>query len=152
MAKTISKKNFTAKQESYAEKALRKFPSIKRALESSLLSKVNGGVEAHHYASLGRLLAKTKNYLTQKVEDGTVADLGLIPQYAQDLVTIDYAQNVQNIIGNTQVLLGQADIIYYERLTATTNRGNVSSAPKTLEDVYTVSACEIVPLLAFPSF
>ena len=134
MAKTISKKNFTAKQESYAEKALRKFPSIKRALESSLLSKVNGGVEAHHYASLGRLLAKTKNYLTQKVEDGTVADLGLIPQYAQDLVTIDYAQNVQNIIGNTQVLLGQADIIYYERLTATTNRGNVQSAPKTLED------------------
>lgn len=133
MAKTISKKNFTAKQESYAEKALRKFPSIKRALESSLLSKVNGGVEAHHYASLGRLLAKTKNYLTQKVEDGTVADLGLIPQYAQDLVTIDYAQNVQNIIGNTQVLLGQADIIYYERLTATSTRGNVS-APKTLED------------------
>ena len=115
MKQAISKKSFSAGQESYAEKALRKFPSIKRALESSLLSKVNGGVEAHHYASLGRLLAKTKNYLTQKVEDGTVADLGLIPQYAQDLVTIDYAQNVQNIIGNTQVLLGQADIIYYEK-------------------------------------
>lgn len=134
MAKTQTKANFTAKQESYAEKALRKFPSIKRALESSLMAKVNGGVEAHHYASLGRLLAKTKNYLSQKMEDGTVADLGLVPQYAQDLVTIDYAQNIQNIIGNTQVLLGQADIIYYERLQATTNRGNVSGAPKTLED------------------
>lgn len=134
MAKTISKKSFSAGQESYAEKALRKFPSIKRALESSLMAKVNGGVEAHHYASLGRLLAKTKNYLSQKMEDGTVADLGLVPQYAQDLVTIDYAQNVQNIIGNTQVLLGQADIIYYERVQATTNRGNVSGAPKTLED------------------
>ena len=131
--KTISKKNFSAGQESYAEKALRKFPSIKRALESSLMAKIGGGVEAHHYASLGRLLAKTKNYLSQKMEDGTVADLGLIPQYAQDLVTIDYAQNVQNIIGNTQVLMGQADIIYYERLTATSNRGNVT-APKTLED------------------
>lgn len=133
MSKTISKKSFSAGQESYAEKALRKFPSIKRALESSLMAKVNGGVEAHHYASLGRLLAKTKNYLNQKFEDGTQADLGLIPQYAQDLVTIDYAQNVQNIIGNTQVLMGQADIIYYERVTATTNRGNVA-APKTLED------------------
>lgn len=130
---TISKRNFSARQESYAEKALRKFPSIKRALESSLMAKVGGGVEAHHYASLGRLLAKTKNYLMQKNEDGTIADLGLIPQYAQDLVTIDYAQNVQNIIGNTQVLLGQADIIYYERLTATSTRGNVT-APKTLED------------------
>lgn len=133
MAKTISKKSFSARQESYAEKALRKFPSIKRALESSLMAKCNGGVEAHHYASLGRLLAKTKNYLSQKLEDGTVADLGLIPQYAQDLVTIDYAQNVQNVIGNTQVLLGQADIIYYERVQATTKRGNVT-APKTLED------------------
>ena len=130
----MSKANFSAGQESYAEKALRKFPSIKRALESSLMAKVNGGVEAHHYATLGRLLAKTKNYLSQKFEDGTQADLGLVPQYAQDLVTIDYAQNVQNIIGNTQVLLGQADIVYYERVTATTNRGNVSSAPKTLED------------------
>ena len=133
MKQTISKKSFSAGQESYAEKALRKFPSIKRALESSLMAKIGGGVEAHHYASLGRLLAKTKNYLSQKMEDGTVADLGLIPQYAQDLVTIDYAQNVQNIIGNTQVMMGQADIIYYERLTATTNRGNVT-APKTLED------------------
>lgn len=133
MKQTISKKNFSAGQESYAEKALRKFPSIKRALESSLMAKIGGGVEAHHYATLGRLLAKTKNYLSQKVEDGTVADLGLIPQYAQDLVTIDYAQNVQNIIGNTQVMLGQADIIYYERLTATSTRGNVT-APKTLED------------------
>lgn len=133
MAQTISKKSFSAGQESYAEKALRKFPSIKRALESSLMAKIGGGVEAHHYASLGRLLAKTKNYLSQKMEDGTVADLGLIPQYAQDLVTIDYAQNVQNIIGNTQVMMGQADIIYYERLTATTSRGNVT-APKTLED------------------
>lgn len=130
--KTISKKSFSAGQESYAEKALRKFPSIKRALESSLMAKV-GGVEAHHFASLGRLLAKEKNYLQQKNEDGTIADLGLIPQYAQDLVTIDYAQNIQNIIGNTQVLLGQADIVYYERLTATSTRGNVT-APKTLED------------------
>lgn len=133
MKQAISKKSFSAGQESYAEKALRKFPSIKRALESSLLCKVNGGVEAHHYASLGRLLAKTKNYLAQKFEDGTQADLGLIPQYAQDLVTIDYVQNVQNIIGNTQVLLGQADIIYYEKVTGTTTRGNVT-APKTLED------------------
>jgi hypothetical protein len=133
MTKAISKKNFSAGQESYADKALKKFPSIKRALESSMLAKINGGVEAHHYASLGRLLAKTKNYLSQKHEDGTIADLGLIPQYAQDLVTIDYAQNVQNIIGNTQVMLGQADIIYYERLTATSTRGNVT-APKTLED------------------
>lgn len=140
MAKrSMSKRGFSAKQESYAEKALRKFPSIKRALESSLMAKV-GGVEAHHYASLGRLLAKTKNYLSQKYEDGTIADLGLIPQYAQDLVTIDYAQNVQNIIGNTQVLLGQADIIYYERLTATSTRGNVV-APKTLED--TLKAPEV---------
>lgn len=134
MKQAISKKGFSARQESYAEKALRKFPSIKRTLESSLMAKCNGGIEAHHYATLGRLLAKTKNYLSQKLEDGTVADLGLIPQYAQDLVTIDYAQNVQNIIGNTQVLLGQADIIYYERVQATTKRGNVNPAPKTLED------------------
>ena len=132
--KTISKKGFSARQESFAEKALRKFPSIKRELESSLMAKCNGGVQAHHYASLGRLLAKTKNYLAQKFEDGTQTDLGLIPQYAQDLVTIDYAQNVQNIIGNTQVLLGQADIVYYERVQATTKRGNVDVTPKTLED------------------
>lgn len=131
---TMSKRSFSAGQESYAEKALRKFPSIKRALESSLMAKVGGGVEAHHYATLGRMLAKTKNYLSQKFEDGTQADLGLIPQYAQDLVTIDYAQNVQNVIGNTQVMLGQADIIYYERVMGTTKRGNVDPAPKTLED------------------
>ena len=80
----MSKASFSAGQESYAEKALRKFPSIKRALESSLMAKVNGGVEAHHYATLGRLLAKTKNYLSQKFEDGTQADLGLVTQYAQD--------------------------------------------------------------------
>lgn len=133
MKNQISKRSFSAGQESYADKAIRKFPAIKRALETSLMAKCNGGVEAHHYASLGRLLAKTKNYLSQKMEDGTMADLGLIPQYAQDLVTIDYAQNVQNIIGNTQVLMGQADIIYYERVQATTTRGNVA-APKTLED------------------
>lgn len=132
MNKAVSKKSFSAVQESYADKAQKKFPSIKRALESSLLAKA-GGIEAHHYASLGRLLAKTKNYLSQKYEDGTIADLGLIPQYAQDLVTIDYAQNIQNIIGNTQVMLGQADIIYYERLTAKTTRGNVT-APKTLDN------------------
>lgn len=130
----MSKRSFSAGQESYAEKALRKFPSIKRALESSLMAKVGGGVEAHNYATLGRLLAKTKNYLSQKYEDGTQADLGLIPQYAQDLVTIDYAQNVANIIGNTQVLMGQADIIYYERVQGKTTRGNVNPAPKTLED------------------
>ena len=131
---TMSKRSFSARQESYAEKALRKFPSIKRALESSLMAKVGGGVEAHNYATLGRLLAKTKNYLSQKYEDGTQTDLGLIPQYAQDLVTIDYAQNVANIIGNTQVLMGQADIVYYERVMGTTKRGNVDPAPKTLED------------------
>lgn len=138
---TMSKRSFSAGQESYAEKALRKFPSIKRALESSLMAKVGGGVEAHHYATLGRMLAKTKNYLSQKFEDGTQADLGLIPQYAQDLVTIDYAQNVQNVIGNTQVMLGQADIIYYERVMGTTTRGNVNPAPKTLED--TLKAPEV---------
>ena len=61
---TMSKRSFSAGQESDAEKALRKFPSIKRALESSLMAKVGGGVEAHHYATLGRMLAKSKNYLS----------------------------------------------------------------------------------------
>ena len=41
---TMSKRSFSAGQESYAEKALRKFPSIKRALDSSLMAKVGGGV------------------------------------------------------------------------------------------------------------
>jgi hypothetical protein len=128
------------KNERFAEQYYKKYKPFMQKMEKSALS-VATSLQPHHYTQLGRMLKTTEKYIAMKESDGSIADLGLVPQVALDVVTANFTSSILNIVCSTQQLPDQTGIIYFEQTRATTTRGNVTAgqtllSPFKAPDVY----------------
>lgn len=127
MGKQSTAQLMVDRQERLAEKYQKRYKGYMSVMENDSALSRSCSLQPHHYAQLGMMLDKTKNYMKLKEADGTLADLGRVPQVALDVVTVTFASSALAILANVQQLPDQTGLIYYEQTRATTTRGNVTS-------------------------
>lgn len=127
MGKQSKAQMIVDRQERLAEKYQKKYKGYMSVMENNSALSRSCSLQPHHYAQLGMMLDKTRNYMKLKEADGTLADLGRVPQVALDVVTVTFASSALAILANVQQLPDQTGLIYYEQTRATTTRGNVTA-------------------------
>lgn len=110
-----------------ADRYGRKYRNYMRILEnSSLLSKFRP-ITAMDYWALGKMLDKVDEHIKLCEADGSVADLGMLPRIARDVVTISYGISPISLIASVQPQDEEIAIVYYKAAKAMTTSGNLAA-------------------------
>lgn len=97
------------------------------ALESkSPLAKVRPITQYDIYA-VGKQLEAFEDYKHMCEEDGTLAQLGKIPDVAFDVITVAYGSSPMSVMASTQPIEEERGSVYFKELVAQTTRGNVTA-------------------------
>lgn len=109
-----------------AEKYLHAYRDQIEMLESkSAISKVRAVTPYDIYA-LGKQLESFDIYRSLCEEDGTLSQLGRIPDVAFDVLTIAYSASPISVIASVQPIDEEKGIVYYKNVVATSTRGNIN--------------------------
>jgi len=79
------------------------------------------------YRALGKMLESVDEMVKMCENMGTVADLGILPKIARDVVTIVYGTSPLPIIASIQPLDEEVGLVYYKRVKAVSGGGNISA-------------------------
>jgi hypothetical protein len=90
---------------------------------------------AWDYRALGKMLESVDDLVAMCEANGSVADLGILPRIARDVVTIMYGVSPIPLIASVQPIEEELGLIYYKRVKAVTGGGNIT-AGDTLVSVY----------------
>jgi len=113
--------------EEQADRLSRKYKRYMDNLEKySLISKVRP-ITAFDRWALGKMLENTDALIRMCEANGTVADLGLIPRIARDVVTIAYGVSPISIIASVQPQDEEVGIVYYKAVRAVSAGGNLNA-------------------------
>jgi hypothetical protein len=116
-----------ARIERSADSYLTKYRPFIEALESkSLLSKVRS-ITANDVYALGKQLENFEVYRDLCEEDGTLAQLGKIPDVAFDVLTVAYGTSPLSAIASIQPIDEEQGTIYYKNVVAATSKGGVQA-------------------------
>lgn len=100
-------------------------------LESSPLSKTRS-ITAFDYYALGKQLEQFDDYKRMCEEDGSVTQLGTIPNIAHDVIGVTYATSPLAVIASVQPVDEEQGTVYYKNVVAQSTRGNVSAGQSLL--------------------
>lgn len=121
-------------QESGAEEYLKKYRDQVEFLESkSVLSRVKesqGGISAYDIYALGNQLDSWNEYRDMHEAEGTLADLGKLPDMALDVITVAYGTSPLSTLASTQQLDDEQGTVHFKDVVASTTRGNVTAGDK----------------------
>lgn len=110
-----------------AERYMRKFSAQMNILESnSAVSKIRS-IGAYDYYALGKQLEAFEDYRNICEEDGTLAQLGRIPDVAFDVLTVAYGASPISVMASVQPIEEEKGIVYYKNVVATSTRGNIQA-------------------------
>lgn len=113
-----------------AERYLKKFKNQIDMLESrSVLSKVRS-ISSYDVYALGKQLEFFEEYKMLCEEDGTLAQLGKIPDVAFDVITVAYGTSPMGAIASIQPIDEERGTVYFKNVIAQTTRGNVTAGQK----------------------
>ncbi len=113
----------------------RKYKPYMRLMEKSSHWKKFKSPNAWDYRALGKMLESVDDLVKMCEANGTVADLGILPRIAKDVVTIMYGVSPLPLIASVQPIDEELGLIYYKRVKAVTGGGNLS-AGQTIVSVY----------------
>jgi hypothetical protein len=82
---------------------------------------------AWDYRALGKMLEAVDDMIKMHEANGSVADLGVLPRIARDVVTIMYGVSPLPLIASVQPIDEELGLIYYKRVKAVTGGGNISA-------------------------
>jgi hypothetical protein len=112
--------------ENQAEAYLKKYKRQIEFLESeSLISKVRS-VDIHDVYTLGKQLESFEAYKTVCEEDGSIAQLGKIPNIALDVITLTYGVSPVSAIASVQPIDEENGIVYFKNVYSQTKKGNIN--------------------------
>lgn len=115
----IDEQVLRSRLERESERLFRKYKPYMEILESkSLLSKFKK-IDTMDYWALGRMLESVDNMIRICEADGSVADLGLLPRIARDVVTISYGTSPIPLIASVQPQDEEIGIVYYKAVKVT---------------------------------
>lgn len=104
-----------------------KYRPFVEALESkSLLSRVRP-ISASDVYALGKQLENFEVYRDLCEEDGTLAQLGKLPDVAMDVLTVAYGTSPLSAIASIQPIDEEQGTIYYKNIVAATTKGGVTA-------------------------
>lgn len=113
--------------EKEAERFLHTYRDQIEMLESkSAISKVRT-VTPYDIYSLGKQLESFDVYRSLCEEDGTLAQLGRIPDVAFDVLTVAYGASPISVIASVQPIDEEKGTVYYKNVVATSTRGNINA-------------------------
>lgn len=136
---SMSEQMHGVKVEQKADQYLKKYRSHIEAMESkSLISKVRTITPYDVYA-LGHQLESFELYKNMCEEDGTVAQLGKVPDVAFDVISVAYSTSPISIVASVQPIDEELGTVYFKNVIAQTTRGNVTAGnrlvnPRSMED------------------
>lgn len=115
------------KVERRAELYLKKYASQMKILESSKnpIARVRS-VSPYDIYALGHQLNMFEEYVQMCNEEGTIGQLGQIPNIALDVITANYASSPLSVIASVQPIDEEAGTVYFKNVIAGTTRGNVT--------------------------
>lgn len=111
------------KAEREAARYFKKYREQMEALEKSPLAKTKSIGEYDHWA-LGKQLAAFETYKQMCEEDGSIAQLGKIPNIALDVITIAYGASPMAAIASIQPIDEEQGTVYYKKIITQTDRGS----------------------------
>jgi hypothetical protein len=118
-----------AEQRKLVEKYKKKYRTFTEDLDKSPLAKVMpNGVTESQQAGLLLKLAKYENYENWVLNEyGTLSDLGKMPTFARDVITINFGLDPTNVFAGNQELKSSHNLVYFKKTIATSTRGNVTT-------------------------
>lgn len=111
------------KVEKGAEKYFRRYRSQCEALSASPLAKART-LTPYDYYALGKQLENWDRYKEMCTEDGTLANLGKIPNIAYDVITVGYGASPLSVMASTQPIDEEQGMVYFKEVIASTTRGS----------------------------
>ncbi|MEM1813693.1 MAG: hypothetical protein QXE04_00220 [Thermoplasmatales archaeon] len=108
-----------SKLEREAERLFRKYKPYMEILESKTLLPKFRKIGTMDYWALGKMLESVDNMIRLCEADGSVADLGLLPRIARDVVTISYGTSPISVIASVQPQDEEIGIVYYKAVRVT---------------------------------
>ncbi|MDK1290155.1 hypothetical protein [Pseudoalteromonas umbrosa] len=110
-----------------AEQYFDKYKPFMEALEKkSLLSQVRSITSNDVYA-LGKQLENFEIYKDLCEEDGTIGQLGKLPDVALEVLTVAYGTSPLSAIASIQPIDEEQSTIYYKNIVAATTKGSVTA-------------------------
>lgn len=126
----VNEDKMTNSIERGADRYVKKYGEYVHQLESkSILSRVRS-VGAFDIYALGKQLEAFEEYKSFVEEDGSLAQLGKIPNVALDVITVTYGSSPISLFASTQPIEEERGIVYYKQLLAQTTKGNIVAGDK----------------------
>ena len=112
-------------------KAQQYFERYRKQIENlennSVIKEVNGEISSHDITALGQMLENWDDYVMICEENGTVSNLGTIPNIAHDVITVAYGTSPISTIASVQPIEEEHGMVYFKEVSAVTSRGNINS-------------------------
>ena len=110
-----------------AEGYFKKYRPYMESLEKSPLGRVKRLTSFDYYA-LGKMLESWETVVAICEANGSMADLGILPRIAQDVITVSFGTSPMSLIASVQPIDEEVGTVYYKRLLAHAAAGNMSTA------------------------
>lgn len=121
-----------SQSERLAEGYMKKYPEHVKALESSLLSKVES-IGPWHITQLGKQLDAFSAYKRMSEANGTLNNLGQLPKLSFDVITAVMGASPIPVIASVQAIEAQKGIIHFRNVAASITKGNLSANQKIVD-------------------
>jgi len=109
-----------------AERYMKKYGKYINSLSKSPVAKVRSIGMFDAYA-LGKQLEAFEDLRDFAEADGSVSDLGILPQIALDVITVAYGSSPVTIVSTVQPIDEEQGIIYYKNVVAGNTAGDLTS-------------------------
>jgi len=124
---TINENSINKDIERQSDRYWNKYRDHMDILESgSLISQVRP-VTSMDFYQLGKQLSMFEEYRNMCEEDGTLSQLGKLPDVAFDIITVNYGTSPISVISSIQSIEEERGNVYFRQVSAQTTRGNVTS-------------------------
>lgn len=112
-----------------ADNYLKRYKGQMALLEKSPLSKVRS-ITPYDYYQLGKQLEAFEIYRSICEDDGTLTQLGKIPDVAFDVISVSYGTSPIGVCASIQAIPEERGTIYFKNILSQTTRGNVTDGDK----------------------
>jgi hypothetical protein len=125
--KNIDESSLITSMKSQAEKFYEEYRPQMELFSKSPLMRTKKTMSEFDVYALGKQLESFDQYVSFCEADGSVGDLGRLPNIAYDVITVAYGSSVIPAICTVQPVEEDAGVVYFKDLIANTTKGNITA-------------------------
>jgi len=118
---------FESRVKKQSEQMYERYRSQMDILEKAPVSKIRGGLQAYDVYALGKQLEAFEIYKAICEEEGSLNQLGKLPDVAFDVITVAYGTSIVPVIASVQPLEEENGSIYFKNVRAGITKGNLTA-------------------------